>query len=375
MLAISRVELQDDERQVFRNLLVRPLDWRYLLDMAGLHGLEPLLFRHLQECAAEMAPQTVMQTLRDKCRTIALRNLVLSAKLLEISAHLGSLGIEHISYKGPLLAEMYGENGELRVYRDLDFLVPSDRLEAVRDALRDIGFEDKYGLSPEQQAVSFRLGFEHPFTSAAGIDLDVHWRVVQEFKSRSLDMDGMWKRSVMARLLHHDVPALCHEDLLVVLCLHAGHHGWTQLSHMCDLAQLFSVCKEFDWEMVFSHLGDSNTLRILSVSLYLLRKHWHVRIPPKVMAMFFSDPHVERLAQRIELEIWPAEKPELTTSSLQWMLERTAGEDLRDRVRLLAGSVFVPAIEDLASLRLPPGLSRFYAVSRAMRLARRCISS
>ena len=367
LLTIARAELDAGERSLLQELLAQPLDWKYLLTIAELHGLEPLLLHHLEN-AAEAAPSRVMQTLRGACRTIALRNLVLSTKLREISARLSSLRIEHISYKGPLLAEMYG-GGALRAYRDLDFLVPQAKLGAVRDALREICFRDKYGLTEAQQAASFRFGFEHPFSSGAGIDLDVHWRVVQKFQSRSLDMDGMWKRREMARLLDGGVPALCPEDLLVVLCLHAGHHGWGQLSHMCDLAQLFRVHGEFDWKIVHGHLGASHTRRIIFISLYLLRKHWHTPMSEEMMDMVSSDPRVERLARRIEAEIWPAEKPALTTSSLRWMLERTAGEDLRDRARLLAGSIFVPSIEDFAWFRLPAALSHLYAGVRVLRLA------
>ena len=374
LLTIARAELPAYEQSLLQDLLARQFDWDYLVTMAALHGLEPLLFHYLHNNAAAVVPQSIMQTLRNNCRTIALRNLVLSAKLREVSAHLTSLQIEHIAYKGPLLAEMYGSDGSLRAYRDLDLLVPQAKLRAVRDALREIGFEDRYGLTAAQQEASFHSGFEHLFSSA-GIDLDVHWRVVQEFKSRALDMSGIWERRTQARLLGQDVPALSPEDLLVVLCLHAGHHGWMQLSHMCDLAQLFRVHGEFDWEIVRRHLGDSNTRRIVCISLYLLRKHWHVGLPEEIAAMIFADPHVERLARRIEEEIWPAEKPALTTSGLWWLLDRTAGEDWHDRVQLLTGSFLVPSTEDFALFRLPPALSYFYAGLRILRLACRYVSS
>jgi hypothetical protein len=375
LLTIARVVLPVGGQSLLQDLLAQPLDWEYLLAMAAQHGLEPLLFHHLNDNAAGVAPQKVMQNLRMNCKAIALRNLVLSAKLREISAYLTSLQIEHIAYKGPLLAEVYGSDGLLRAYRDLDFLVPQVRLGAVRDALREIGFDDKYGLTEAQQAASFRSGFEHSFTSRAGIDLDVHWHVVQEFKSRALDMDGVWARRTVARLLDRDVPALSREDLLVVLCIHAGHHGWMQLSHMCDLAQLFRIDGEFDWEIVCCHLGDSNTRRMVCISLHLLQKHWNIDIPEEIAALICADPHVERLAHRIEVEIWPAEKPALTTSSLRWLLDRSAGEDLRDRVWLLAGSIFIPSIEDFAFFRLPPALSHFYAGLRILRLAGKVMSS
>jgi hypothetical protein len=106
----------------------------------------------------------------------------------------------------------------------------------------------------------------------------------------------------------------------------------------------------------------------------LLRKHWHVEIPEEIAALISADPHVEPLVHRIEEEIWPAENPALTTASLRWLLDRSAGEDFFDRVRLLAGSIFVPAIEDFALVRLPSAFSHFYAGVRALRLAWRCVS-
>lgn len=374
LLAIARVELLPEDQQIVEQLLGRPLDWPYLLTMAELHGLEPLLLHHVSTVAPVAVPAAVIRALQRNCKVIALRNLVLSSKLCEISAHLTSRHIEHIAYKGPLLAEIYGGNGALRAYRDLDLLTSQSELGSLRDAIREIGFVDRYGLSETQQAASFRFGFEHSFTSNSGIELDVHWRVTQEFKSYALDMDGVWSRKTVSRLMNQDIPALSPEDLLVVLCLHAGNHAWTYLSHLCDLAQLFRTHRSFAWEIVKSHLGDSHTQRVVCVSLHLLEKHWNVELPAEIKVFIVSDAHVERLVHRIETEIWPAEKSALTTSSMHWLLNRSTGEEWRDRLRLLVGSIFVPAIEDFAMVQLSPALSPLYAALRMLRLAWRAIS-
>ena len=369
LLSIARVEMLPAEKTNLAGLLSGPLDRDSLLVLAAHHGLEPLLFHHLHSFAPDIVPGPVVQTLRENSKIIAGRNLLLSSRLKEISAHLRRCGIEHIAYKGPLLAEVYYGNCTLRAFNDLDFLVKPSRVEAARDALAEMGFADKYGLSPAQQASSFRLGFEHPFTAAGGVDLDLHWRLVQKFKARSLDMDGIWKRMTMVPFLGVEVPSFCPEDLLVALCLHAGHHGWQQLSQMCDLAQLFQIHPQLSWSIVRGHLGDSNTTRIVYVSLRLLKEHWAVQIPEDLMSSIFADPHVARLAGRIQTEIWPSPCPALTTSSLRWMLDRSSGENLADRLRLLAGSFFCPAIEDFEIFRLPPALAPLYPLLRVSRLA------
>ena len=375
LLTIARVELLQKEKAVLKGLLTSPLDWDYLLLMAYRHGLEPLLYLHLHSLGTEIVPASAMQILRENSKVIAGRNLILASRLKEISQHLCARQIEHIAYKGPLLAEICYGNCTLRVFNDLDILVRSTRLEAARDALIEIGFSDKYGMSAGQQAASFRFGFEHPFTAAGGVDLDLHWRLIQRFKAHTLDMAGIWKRVAMVPFWGGEVPAFCPEDMVLALCLHAAHHGWQQLSHLCDIAQLFRTHPRLEWNIVRSHLRDSNTKRMVLVSLRLLEEHWDSPVPEDLMAAISADPHIARLANRIQTEIWPSPSPALTTSSLRWMLDRSSGVDLTDRLRLLAGSFFCPAVEDFEIFRLPPILTSLYPGLRFLRLAYRFATS
>jgi hypothetical protein len=369
LLAIARVELAAGQQNALNDLLAQQLDWDSLLVLAAHHGLEPLLFHHLHALGEAVVPASAIQALRESCKVIAGRNMILASRLKEISAHLRARQIEHIAYRGPLLAEACYGSCALRVFRDLDILVKPARVEAARDALAEISFSDKYGLTAAQQAASFRLGFEHPFSAAGGVDLDLHWRLVQRFKARALDMEGMWRRVTLTPFWGGEVPGLCAEDLAVALLLHAGHHGWQQISQMTDLAQLFHVHPELDWEIVRSHLGDSNTRRIVFVSLALLQAHWDAQVPEDMRRMMDADGQVARLTDRIQREVWPSPSPALTTSGLGWMLERSSGEDLADRLRLLAGSFFCPAVEDFEAFRLPPMLTPLYPMLRASRLA------
>ena len=165
-------------------------------------------------------------------------------------------------------------------------------------------------------------------------------------------MEGVWQRATSAHAWGCEMPTLCPEDLLVALCLHAGHHGWMQLSHLCDIAQLFQVHPQLDWDIVRRHLGDSNTTRIVYVSLHLLEKYWQANIPGDLKAAILA-----------------SSRPALTTSSLRWLWDRSSGVDLADRLRLLTGTFFCPAIEDVEMFRLPRILAPLYPGLRALRLA------
>ncbi len=371
---IARLELSTNEQNLLRDLVAGPLDWEQLLALSSSHGLQPLLFFHLNRFAAADVSPEIMRLLRDQYKEVAWRNLILASKLLAVSAHFRSRKIDHIAYKGPLLAEVYYGNAALRVSLDLDLIVRPDKVAAATDALGEIGFRDKNDLNATQQAAAFRFGFQHLFT-AAGLDLDLHWRVVPKFISPSLDMAGIWERVSPARVFDGEVPTFCPEDLLVALCLHASQHEWGKLSNFCDMAQLLLRHPELNWEVVCSHLGDSNTMRIVSVSLHLLHQHWRAQLPQEMLARIAADPHVARVAHRVEAEIWPAPESAPLPTNLGWLLDRTAGQNMRDRLSIFMGFAFNPTLEDFRVFRLPHILAPVYPGLRALRLARKYTSS
>jgi hypothetical protein len=89
------------------------------------------------------------------------------------------------------------------------------------------------------------------------------------------------------------------------------------------------------------------------------------------MGQIAKDAYIDGLARRVAEEIWPSPAPTLNTSSLRWLLARTAGESLLDRAQLVLGSVLCPAIEDFDAYRLPLLLAPLYPFLRVWRLTAR----
>ncbi len=370
LIAVAKVELRPQDESAISSLLSATLNWDRLLTLAAAHGLEPLLFHHLNEQPAARVPEKMMQALRAGSRETAQRGMILASRLQGIADHLDSRNIEHILYKGPLFAEVYYGNCALRVFHDLDVIVPPAKVLLTRNALSEIGFVDRYGLNEAQQVAAFRFGSQHIFTAPGKLDLDVHWRIIPKSISSSLDMERIWKRVTTAGFFGRNVPTLCAEDMLVVLCLHAGQHEWARLSTMCDISQLLLHHPELDWEIVLSHLRDSNTCRMVYVSLLLVGRHWPIQIPRDVAASLSADPHVTALAELIQTELWPAPELEASKQSqIHWLMARTAGEDLEDRLRFLAGNMLGPTLSDFEVFKLPRMLFFLYPVLRALRLA------
>ena len=218
LIAAARVELRPQDESEIGNLLSAALDWDRLLTLAAGHGLEPLLFHHLSEQPAALVPEKVMQTLRAGSRETAQRGMILASRLQGISDHLDARTIEHILYKGPLFAEVYYGNCALRVFHDLDVIVPPEKIVLTRNALAEIGFVDKYGLDETQQAASFRFGSQHLFTAPGGTrsgpSLAHHSKFDFPFAGHSGDMEARHEGGLLrARSAHslsgrHDGGAL-----------------------------------------------------------------------------------------------------------------------------------------------------------------------
>lgn len=346
------------------------IDWGRLLSMADWHGLKPLLLQYLERLPAGLPPGEILGTLREYSRQVALRNLALASELLSISRQLESRGIEHLSYKGPLLAsDLYG-NVALRISVDLDIVVPRQQLERACEALVEIGYADKNRFTASQLAAAFHFGFEHTFSGPGGIDIDLHWRLVPTFVSPSLDEKGFWQRAIASPLCGRSVPTFCPEDLFFALCLHAGQHEWAYLSMFCDLARLLDRYPGLRWEIIRHHLADSSTTRTVLVSLSLLRAHWDVRLPEDIVAKIAADAQVQQIAKIVQGDFWPsAGYPLPCDSSLRWILQRTKQERGMDRLRYIAGIALNPTMVDYEIFKLPRLLMVLYPLCRGVRLA------
>jgi hypothetical protein len=364
LLAASKVPLRGDVVQ----LPDCQVNWDRLLHMAGAHALTPLLKSYLEQFPHQFVPRSVFQSLEKSVTAGALHNLLLASELLTISRHLRSRRIEHLAYKGPLLAADLFGGLDRRLSSDLDIVVPRHKLKQACMALAELGFKDKNSFNSSQLAASFRYGFEHTFTRGE-VAIDLHWRLAPAYVAPTLDEAGIWQRSREAPFFGQTIPTFCPEDLLFALCLHAGGHDWLEISLFCDIALLLRD-SHLNWEIVLSHLGDSNTRRIVFISLALTQKHWHAALPPEIDHRIAADSQVPGIVAAIERELWPRiESEPIKSIPLGWLLRRTKGEAIGERLRHVGGVTLNPTLIDFERFRLPRPLIPLYPLLRGARLA------
>ena len=105
-------------------------------------------------------------------------------------------------------------------------------------------------------------------------------------------------------------------------------------------------------------------------------------LPPELSAKIAKDDNVTAIAHEVFTRKWPSvENPILEPTQLHWLLFRTRGERMRDRLRFLLGVIFGVTIADFWRLGdWPAPLARIYFLLRpfrivASRLTRRRLDS
>jgi putative nucleotidyltransferase-like protein len=243
-------------------------DWNALWQLIRAGAGHHLLARRLQR-ATIRPPDAIEGALRKRAIVVAQRNLAGRAAL---AAAIRATGRPALLLKGVDLAErLYGDLGQ-RPMLDIDFLVRTDDIAAYDSHLRGLGFDPS---PPPQPALinSDRHHHTHYRSSTAtDLPLELHWRLVNDERYRSIDVEGIWARSLPLPAVAPDARIMAPEDLFLYLCLHLKQHTFdTPLTQIWDLAEmLHSPGLPLDWAIVWQRAHDWHLTRTVKVALHLV---------------------------------------------------------------------------------------------------------
>jgi hypothetical protein len=352
------------EHQIrFLDLLGSVSDWTRLLDAAENHGLVPLLFDQVTRCSPDIATDRFSQ-LRSRYHESSRRALWFSHELTRILDHLKRSGIQAIAHKGPALAfVLYGDVTQ-RQYRDLDLLVRSQDVKRARVVLAELEYTCRAEFSEAQEFAYLNSGYEYVFDSPFATNaLELQWRILPRFYSVHFDLDGLFQRS--AEMGGSSWRVLAHEDLLLVLCVHAAKHVWTQLSWLRDIAQL-AGSDEVNWTLIWKDAEKLGIRRIVALNLALANRLFQVNLPRSE----HEEDQVAELAEEI-VPIIRRGAPYDTESVGYFRLMMRLRERLWDRMRFAWRLAATPGPGEWKTVPLPRVLFPVYRIVRLGRLTKR----
>lgn len=303
LLCAARTTQDAVQRDRFKALLQQEVNWGYLLQMAGWHGLIPLLVHNLTAVGTAAVPPAMLSQLHVYYRAGASRNIFLTQKLVEILQGLQARGILALPLKGPVLAvAVYGDLS-LRQFSDLDILVQEQDVLEAQALLLDQGFRQQHDSQTKAQAqANARLRYHRKFTSPDGkIVVELHWAFLDRQYFFPLELSQLRNQLGSIPLNGVSVPHLKPEALLLFLCAHGAKsaHRWARFNWICDVAELIGKYQGLDWREVIGQAEQLGCLRRLWLGLALAQAYLDAVLPVTIQQGITSDPVIPALVHQV----------------------------------------------------------------------------
>jgi SAM-dependent methyltransferase len=361
----------DSERaERIRDLIRKGIDWGYLIQMAELHSMLPLVYWHLNIICPQAVPGATFKQLQDHFHLNLQRNLVLTQEVLALMDMFEAERIAALFYTGPVLAaSVYGNLG-LRQSGGLDLLVPQRDVPKAKEVLVSRGYQPFFAMTRAQESVYLRTRCDYSFARAdREIYVDLHWGIAPIYFSLPCDVERLWERLERRALEDRSVYILSPENLLLVLCIQGASCLWKRTDWLCDIAILIGAHKRMDWTWVMKRAGELGSTRMLLLGLFLASDLLGAALLEQVAQRVQNDSSVKALARQVSLgPLMGIDNTPGIFGSL--LFDLRARERWRDRVRHFLSRALSPSPGDFMFITLPASLSFLYYFVRTIRLGK-----
>ena len=263
ILRLSRRSLSERDIKDADRIIERGVDWEKFIRLAGLHGLAPLIFSHIQ--SLRNIPHNVM----DSLKTSYLHNVRNSAQMIEELGDIVNLltdnYIEAVQLKGVTLAEEILGDTVLYPSADIDILVKRADTDKVIDIMKVLG----YKIRQEINTSYLDRGGDLHFSQKGKRFVDFHISPERK-KYFNIPDEFWWKDLRTLHLNNRTYNVLMIENYILFLCLHLFTHGYSKLKFLLAISEMLRAHeKDIDWDRVRNNAVRFNAYRPMLFSLTL----------------------------------------------------------------------------------------------------------
>jgi len=260
---------------------VSPSEWNNILEFAKNHGVAPLLFQTLTSGNfLNLLAIPVQQQLREEFMQGIARNLKVFYELEQVLRKLHALEIPVIVLKGVHLAGKIYQHPALRLFNDVDIMVPFDHLQHVKNLLMAEGYRP-----PQDFAITeWSKHTQHlpPFSKPQALIIEVHWTICKPESPFTVDVAGLWQRSQPLNINNAAARCLSIEDLFLHLCIHTSfHHGFNiGLKAFCDIMEISNnFGHQINWDELLERARRWKVQHCVYLTLRLAQELLKVTVP------------------------------------------------------------------------------------------------
>lgn len=276
--------------------------WAEIIDIANKQHVTAYLYYHLKEIEAlGLIPAKSKDTLFQSFKQSTFRNMALMAEFKRITNAFMEKGIPVIGLKGlHLVSNIYPHIG-LRFMRDLDILVPLDKMKVAYDCTTKLGYQcDKVITKQDFSAPHHHL--YQQFHPDKNIILELHRSLTEE---KNIDMDKLWENAKdKDNGFYFDT-----EDLLLHLCIHISYNDLFKIDirHYLDI-NLILQNRTIDWEQFLNRVENMELTRGVLLVFDITSRLFGLRLPNEVESIIVRNKsHEESMKYAIEF-MWKYDK-------------------------------------------------------------------
>jgi hypothetical protein len=347
------------------------VDWNRFVGLCDWHNVVPLVYRALPAACPGAIPAAAMNRLRSLCHNNTARALFLASELSRILNALESCGIPAYPFKGPALSAMLYGDPARRQSKDLDILVPKERVRKAIDCLDSLGYGARDSLAGARLAAHRRTEYELQFFRRDGkLTVELQWAVVPGFFGFDHEKLGIWSTLEKRDWNGLAFPVLPPEETLLLLCVHGAKHLWCKLGWVCDVAGLLASAAPPDFHRAFELAGQCGVTRLLHLGLLVAERLTGAPLPQDFSARIDADLMAGSLArQAIAVIAKTPVNPDVDPARYLFYFK---AKDCRLDQLLFAGRLLATlAAGEWNPSVLPDVLSPFYYLFRPLHMAGR----
>lgn len=238
LLLLSRLELSRDHEKTILDLSQRIDDWCEVSHQAQKRFIFPLAYRHLRRLSPENLPAEQLEVMREQCLELVKNNLLMASSLKAlVQKLLKPLGIPHLFFKGFSLAVRYYDEPVMRFSRDIDVLVPHERMVDLLEAALQQGYIpcDPQQLETDRTSLEFLSCVQGVITlmSPQGVVVEFHQRI--DNTGTIYSTEALLSTVELVSFGDIEIPVMPTAELFVYICLHHTKHHWSHLHWLVDI--------------------------------------------------------------------------------------------------------------------------------------------
>lgn len=356
-------KLQIDE---FRDHIKRSDALEEVAMLAYRHGVYSPFHRAVIKHASDLIDEEMSEALDYLDDGIKIKNEGMTAELLRVISLLEAEGIDVLSFKGPVLAQMLYGDIALRQYVDLDLLIKKEDIEKIESLLISEGYIAALELTPVQKEVWKKtrhdLGFKHHEKS---IKLEVHWALLDDDYPVSISLSDVWKYPEKVRISDQNLNTFSSEELFSYLCVHGSKHLWERLAWIKDI-DVFIRTKEIAWESLIKKAESSRLEMMIELGLSLSSLLFKTPLPQEIETRLVKNTHLDSLKDYV-LVSW--ESPQSTLKEHTEILKLFPST--RKKILYLNNILIKPSYKEFTYIDLSKGLYGFYYLIRPYLLVKK----